>query len=138
MEHANIACMVPDLETWHKWLGHISHNAIIKMAKKRLTTGMLINMSTLPPLCEPCILGKQAKVVIPKCREGQRTAKLLEKVHSDIMGPEDVQTPTGDLYSLNFIDNFSQKNCVYPIRHKANAVAKFHEWKALIEAETDC
>jgi len=115
MEHANIARMVPDLETWHKCLGHIRYDAIIKMAKKRLTTGMLINMSTLPPLCEPCIFGKQAKVAILKHHKGQRSTRFLEKVHLDIMGPEDIQTPTGDLYALNFIDDFSQKNWVYPI-----------------------
>ena len=101
MECANIARMVPDLETWHKQLGHISYDTVIKMAKKKLTTGMPINMSTLPPLCEPCILGKQAKVVIHKHHEGQRATKLLEKVHSDITGPEDKQTPTEDLYALN-------------------------------------
>jgi len=64
-EHANIARAIPDLETWHKRLGHISYDAVIQMAKKQLTTGMPINMSTLPPLCEPCILGKQAKVAMP-------------------------------------------------------------------------
>jgi len=98
---------------------------------------MPINLSTLPPLCEPCILGKQAKTVIPQQREGVRATKLLEKVHSDITGPEDVRTPTRDLYALNFVDDFSQKNWVYPIRHKSNAVVKFREWKALVEAETD-
>jgi len=115
MAHVNIARAIPDLETWHKWLGHISYDAVIKMAEKKLTTGMPINMSTLLPLCEPCILGKQDKVTIPKCHEGQRATKLLEKVHSDIMGLEDVWTPTGDLYALNFIDDFSQNNWVYPI-----------------------
>ena len=62
--------------------------------------------------------------------------KLLEKVHSDIMGPEDVWVPTGDLYALNFIDDFSQKNWVYPIFNKADAVIKFHKWKALVKGET--
>src|SRR6266481_7340264 len=100
MEHANIAHAVPDLETWHKRLGHISYDAVIKMAKKWPTTGMLINMSTLLPLCESCILGKQAKVAMPRQRKGVRATKLLEKVHSDITGPEDVWTPTGDLYAL--------------------------------------
>src|SRR6266481_9171351 len=106
------------------------------MAKKQLTTGMPINMSTLPPLCESCILGKQAKVAMPRHREGRRVTRLLEKVHSDITGPEDVWTPTGDLYALNFVDDFSQKNWVYAIRHKSEAITKFREWKALVEAET--
>src|SRR6266481_233691 len=136
MEHANIACAIPDLETWHKRLGHISYDAVIKMAKKWLTTGMLINMSTLPPLCESCILSKQAKVAMPRHREGRRVTRLLEKVHSDITGPEDVRTPTRDLYTLNFLDDFSQNNWVYAIRHKSEAITKFQEWKALVETET--
>ena len=99
---------------------------------------MPINISTLPPLCEPCILGKQANMVVPKSCKGQRVTKLLEKVHSDIMGPEDVWTPIGDLYALNFIDDLSQKDWVYPIHNKADAVIKFHKWEALVKAKTGC
>ena len=53
---------------------------------------------------------------VPKKQEGGRAKKLLERVFSDIMGPEDVQTPHGKLYTLDFIDNYSQKAWVYIIR----------------------
>jgi hypothetical protein len=70
IKHANIAHITPDLETWHKRLGHVSYTLIIKMADKQLATGMPTNLSTLPAICEYCILGKQMKMPIPKTREG--------------------------------------------------------------------
>ena len=38
-----------------------------------------------------------------------RAKRLLEKVFSDIAGPQNVQTLDRRLYTLNFIDDFSQK-----------------------------
>jgi len=63
---------------------------------------------------------------------GWKATRPLEKVHSDITGLEDVHTPAGELYALNFIDNFSEKN-----KHKHKAAGKFCEWWALVEAETE-
>jgi hypothetical protein len=73
---------------------------------------------------------------VPKMREGGRAKRLLEKVFSDIMGPEDVQTPMGELYVLNFIDDCSDKMWVYPQKKKSNAAATFKSWKAIVEKET--
>ena len=49
---------------------------------------MPINLSTLQPICEHCILGKQTKVPMLKSREGMRVKSKLEIVYSDIAGPE--------------------------------------------------
>jgi transposase InsO family protein len=37
---------------------------------------------------------------------------------------------------LNFIDNYSDKIWVYPLKKKSNTVTKFREWKAVIKKET--
>jgi transposase InsO family protein len=76
------------------------------------------------------------KMPIPKVREEGRAERILEKVFSDITGPEDVQTPAGELYALNFIDDCSDKMWGYPLKNKSDATAKFKEWKAIIEKET--
>jgi hypothetical protein len=52
IECANIAHTAPDLEMWHKRLGHVNYASIIKMEDKRLATGMPTNLSTLPTICE--------------------------------------------------------------------------------------
>jgi hypothetical protein len=58
IERTNIARTAPDLETWHKRLGHINYASIIEMADKQLATGMPTNLSTLPAICKSCVLGK--------------------------------------------------------------------------------
>jgi hypothetical protein len=131
IKHTNIACAAPYLETWHKRLSHISYSSIIKMADKQLATGMPTILSTLPAICESCILGKQTKTPIPKVQEGGKAGKLLEKVFLDITGLEDLWTLAGELYALNFIDNCSDKIWVYPLKKKSDAIALLFcpEWQ---------
>ena len=50
---------VPDIETWHRRLGHCSNRTIIDMARNKVVKGMPIDLSTSPPKCDHCILGKQ-------------------------------------------------------------------------------
>jgi len=70
---------------------------------------MPVDMSTLPPIFEPCIIGKQTKTPTTWMHEGRKASRPLQKVHSDITGPEDVCTPPGELYALKFIDDFSER-----------------------------
>ncbi len=66
---------------------------------------------------------------MPQVCEGRKATIQLEKVHLDITGLEHVHTPSR-------VDEFSEKNWVYPLRHKHEAAQKFHKWQALVEAET--
>ena len=79
------------------------------MAEKQLASGMPTSLDYLPQICEHCVLEKKAKTPVPKLQEGRRAKKLLEKVFSDITGPEDIQTPNGKQYMLNFIEDCSDK-----------------------------
>jgi hypothetical protein len=106
------------------------------MVDKQLATSMPTDLSSLPAICESCVLGKQTKTPIPKTRGGRRAERLLRKVFSDITGPEDVQTPAGELYALNFVDDCSDKTWVYPLKKKSDSVAAFKSWKAIVEKET--
>ena len=135
IEHALLARAPPDLDTWHRRLGHVNYSSIVHMAERGLVSGMPANLSTIPPTCEHCVLGKQTRTPVPKVREGERAKHPLDKVFSDISGPEDVQTTQGGLYTLNFIDDFSQKTWVYILKHKAEALTHFKEWKAIVERE---
>ena len=105
------------------------------MAKKGLTQGMPINLSTLPLICEHCILGKQMKVPVLKSREGMRATSKLEIVYSDIAGPEAVEMGAGEKYMLNLVDNFTSCSWTYMLKKKSDAIDVFKDWKALIESE---
>src|SRR5882724_1646735 len=104
--------------------------------EKILAIGMPVNLSTLPPICENCITSKQTKTPVPKTRGGEQAEKKLEKVHSDITSPEDVGTPYGEKYMLNFVDDYSGMVWIYPLKKKSDAFASFQEWQALVKNET--
>src|SRR5882724_8126975 len=135
-EQAFISHASPDLATWHRCLGHINYTSIIQMAKKSFAIGMPVNLSTLPPICEHCVTAKQTKTHALKTRGGKMAEKKLEKVHSDITGPEDVGTPYGEKYMLNFVDEYSGMVWIYPLKKKSDTFVLFQEWKALVENET--
>jgi hypothetical protein len=101
------AARVPDLETWHRRLGHCNTRAIIDMARNNVAKGMPIDLSAAPPKCDFCILGKQARTPVPKMREGSRATKRLERVFVDLCGPMSVASKTGQLYTMNIIDDYS-------------------------------
>ncbi len=53
------ASRTPNIETWHCCLGHCNVRSIVDMARKDAIKGMMINLSSAPPKCTHCVLGKQ-------------------------------------------------------------------------------
>ena len=53
------ASRTPDVETWHRCLGHCNVRSIIEMARKEAVEGMTIDLSSTPAKCTHCVLGKQ-------------------------------------------------------------------------------
>jgi hypothetical protein len=45
------ASRTPDIETWHRRLGHCNNSAIINMARRGAVEGMVIDLSFAPPKC---------------------------------------------------------------------------------------
>ncbi len=56
---ALLSSHTPDLKMWHRCLGHCNTDSIINMAHKGVVQGMHVDLSTAPPRCDHCILGKQ-------------------------------------------------------------------------------
>ena len=106
------------------------------MAQKGLVTGMHTNLSTLPPVCQHCILGKQTKKAVLKTRQGERVSRILDTMYSDLTGPEEVISAGGAKYIMNLIDDHSSMTWIYLLKEKSQAKEAFIEWLALIENET--
>jgi hypothetical protein len=104
---AMYASRMPDVETWHRRLGHCSVRSIVDMARKDAVEGMTIDLSSAPPKCTHCVLGKQTHSPVPKIREGPKVTKRLEKVFVDLCGPMPCVSRTGRLYAMHIIDDFS-------------------------------
>ena len=69
-----IATCTPNIETWHRRLAHCGVKTIIDMARNGIVTGMPIDLSVLPPLCDHCIVGKQTRRTVPRVREGLKAS----------------------------------------------------------------
>jgi transposase InsO family protein len=133
------ACLggnTPDLETWHRRLGHCGNEAIIDMARKGAVQGMRIDLSSAPPRCNHCILGKQTCSSVPKSREGSRATRPLEHVFVDLCGPMPVRSRSGRLYSMNLIDDFLSYIWSLPLRSKDEAASILQLWHHAVENQS--
>jgi hypothetical protein len=128
-DHALIAQCTPTLETWHKRLGHANYRSLYDFARSGLATGMPIDLSSLPPVCDAYILGKQTKTSIPKVREGIRADRKLGIVHVDLMEHPDTVSIAGNKYIMDIIDDFSSYAWSIPLASKSNAFPALHAWE---------
>ena len=130
------AARTPDLETWHRRLGHCSNRKIIDMARQGVVEGMPIDLSSAPATCDHCILGKQTRSHVPKMREGRRATKRLERVFVDLCGPMPCVLRYGHLYSMNIIDDFSSYVWSLPLKSKSEAINVLRAWHRAVENQT--
>jgi transposase InsO family protein len=127
---------VPDIETWHRRLGHCNTRAIVEMATGGVSQGMPIDLSTLPPTCEHCAIGKQTRAPVPKVRQGPKANERLGRVYVDLCGPMAVVSRTSNLYLMNIIDDFSGYVWCIPLRSKSDALPNFQVWHKAVTVQT--
>lgn len=104
------------------------------MARKGIAQG--INISTSSEfICDGCILWKSHRAAIPKLSQSQ-SSKLLDLVHSDVVGPLEVPSVGVSLYIITFIGDYSKWTSLYTIRRKSEAFECFKRFKAYSEKHT--
>ena len=131
-----IATRVPNVESWHRRLGHCSFNTIVDAARDKTVQGMAINLSSSPPKCNTCILGKQTRSPVPKMREGERANSPFERVFVDLCGPIHPVSTYGHCYTMNIVDDFSNYVWCLPLRSKADAAPVLQQWHHAVENQT--
>ncbi|OBZ71895.1 Retrovirus-related Pol polyprotein from transposon TNT 1-94 [Grifola frondosa] len=127
---------LPSLETWHRRLGHANYPAVYEMARRGKAAGMPVDLSSAPPKCELCILGKQTRTPVPKVREGTRATARLELVYVDVIGPSPVKSASGNLYSVDILDDHSSCSWTQPIPSKDRTASVVQNWVTARELET--
>ncbi|CAL2259464.1 unnamed protein product [Prunus armeniaca] len=85
-------------------------------------------------VCEGCILGKQHRDSFPS-KSTWRAKFPLELVHTDICGPMQIESISGNRYFLLFTNDCTRMTCVYFIRNKSNAFECFKKFKAMTERQ---
>jgi len=130
------ATRMPDLETWHRRLGHCSTHTIIDMVHQGAVEGMPINLSSALATCDHCILGKQTRSHMPKMHEGHRATTQLERVFINLCGPMPCVLKYSHLYSMNVIDDFSSYVWSLPLKSKSEAMNVLRTWHRTVENQT--
>ena len=71
----------------------------------------------------------------PSLKEVRSTEKL-QLVYTDVCGPMQTHSFGGSRYFITFTDDYSRFSRSYFMKHKAEALDKFKEFKALAEKES--
>ena len=70
-------------------------------------------------------------------RSVHTTRAIFDYVHTDLWGDAPVTSIGGGKYLLTFVDDFSRKVWVYILKSKDETFARFRQWKAMVETQTE-
>lgn len=130
--------MLP-LDMWHKRMMHVSKWKILEMSKTNSVVGMNV-AADLPTKCDDCLAGKSTRQPFPKdnipVEDNTKKTSVLDLVHSDLMGPIDVESWGKNRYLLSFVDDASRYVHVRFLKHKSQAFEEFKKWKVEVERQT--
>ena len=117
----------------HRRLGHIGKDRLRTLLTQNLATGIAVKPgSKLIDICEPCLAGKQHRDPFPH-NALNRSGELLGRIHSDLHGPLQTQTPGGYQYWITFINDFSRYKEVRLLKKKSDAFEEFNKFVAKAE-----
>jgi len=124
-----------DILVWYARLGHLSLPAIKRLPN---TVKGIQLQSRSPSACssEACIMGKMFRRAFqPLTLEDKAKTRLLELIHSDMIGPMQTQTMRGYRFLIILTDDYSRYTEVYFMKLKSEAPAKFKEYVARVEKQ---
>ncbi|KAJ9531875.1 hypothetical protein QJQ45_022004 [Haematococcus lacustris] len=117
-----------DPRLMHFRLGHPGYRQLARAVREDMLLGTSVRAAQCEAiadsggLCEPCVLGKQHRfVAVQHPGLGLPVKRPLALVHSDVCGPFDCPTPSGNLYFVTVLDEYSGLVAVELIRQKSAA-----------------
>ncbi|GJZ52427.1 gag-pol polyprotein [Tanacetum coccineum] len=115
--------------SWHQKLGHMSEQGMKILVDRKLLP-CLIKVSL--PFYEYCVISKQHRLKFKA--SNSRSVSVLELVHSDVWQAP-VQSLGGAKYFVSFIDDYSRRCWVYPIKKKSDVFEVFKVYKARVKLD---
>lgn len=120
---------------WHRRLGHINLQRM-KLMRDGAVDGLNFNDEANEiENCEACAYGKQAR--LPFKKSDRQSKRVLELIHSDVIGPMETQSIGKCKYILTFVDDFSRKVFLYFLKAKSEVFDTFKIFKAFVENQTE-
>jgi len=125
------------VDIWHRRLGHLNTDDVIRMARKGMTRGMEISGGYTPSsrICEPCVKGKQTRAEIRK-ETDTRSDLILGRVFSDVCTLFSTRSHQGFAYFVTWIDDKSRKVFVDAMKEKSEVAQHLRAFVARVELET--
>jgi hypothetical protein len=115
-EEANV---VSSPELWHQRFGHMDYEYLRQMGEID-GTGVPKGIKK-PGVCGTCERAKHTKKSFgTKPRE--RAQEPLELVHTDVLGPVEVQSLGGARYAIGFTDDYTRWRVVHPMKCKSESL----------------
>ena len=115
-EHTMFASM-NDYDTWHKRLGHPSHDALKRMISLKCVDGLIIEDTSPPSECIGCITGKFKRSPFPRDLKPYNPLDLL---HTDISGDYPAAL-NGHRFFTTLRDHSTGYTLVHTHAHKSEA-----------------
>lgn len=116
---------------WHLKLGHMSEQGLKILSGRKLLPGL---KSVNLPFCEHCVTSKHHRLKFSSSTA--RSKCILDLIHSDVWESPDISLG-GAKYFVSFIDDYSRRVWVYPIKKKSDVFPVFKEFKARVELESE-
>ncbi len=131
---ALLASRLPNVETLHRRYGHPSYAVVWQLAKQLRAAGTPLDLSEPPFKCDSCILGKQKRSSVPKTREGTKAKGVGELIYIDGAGEQAVRSATGNLHTLDLIDDHSSMAWTFPVPNKSTMGSVFRRFVVAMRA----
>lgn len=135
IEKAQTSTANSSYRLWHRRLGHLGKQSM-KMLRDGLATGIVFDDSDVTNDCIPCAQGKMCRKPFPKQSNRAKPTEKLELILSDVSGPKEVPSWQGYVFYVTFTDAFTRKTFIYFMKNKSEVVAKFLQFKTLVENQT--
>ncbi|GJW52503.1 gag-pol polyprotein [Tanacetum coccineum] len=119
-----------DKVTWHQKLGHMPKQGMKILVERKLLPG---HTKVSLPFCEHCVISKQHRLKFKT--SNSRSVYVLELVHSDVWQAP-VLSLGGAKYFVSFIDDYSRRCWVYPIKKKSDVFEVFKVYKARVKLDS--
>ncbi|KXJ62430.1 hypothetical protein RP20_CCG010088 [Aedes albopictus] len=129
--------MRKDFEIWHRRFGHLNEQSLKCLVRNEMVTGLKMNITGAASesvVCESCVVGKQTRKPFSS-REGRKSSRVLELVHTDVCGPVTPVGLDGKKYFVTFIDDWSHFTVVYLLESKDEVAECFEEYEAFVTAK---
>lgn len=124
------ALVAIDKQLWHRRLGHSCDANLIKVKNAVIGIDFTNNNDEK---CVICVKGKQTRESFNNSTN--RAAGVLDVVHSDVAFVPN-KSFGGAKCFVTFIDDYSRKVFLYPMKHKNEVYDNFHKFKTFVENQT--